>query len=157
MKRNQGFTLVELVIVIVILGILAVTAAPKFFNFATDARISTLTGVKGSLTSAGAMVYGKAVLKGEQAKPTGALTSPVINLVYGYPAATLTDIQAAVEIDTAEWDIAVETGPLVSIRPKGIAYVAAPAAGNTTACQLVYAPAVSATAKPVITVSTGGC
>ena len=38
MKRNAGFTLIELVIVIVILGILAVTAAPKFLNLQGDAR-----------------------------------------------------------------------------------------------------------------------
>ncbi|MBU1436222.1 MAG: type II secretion system GspH family protein [Gammaproteobacteria bacterium] len=157
MKRSQGFTLVELVIVIVILGILAVTAAPKFFNFATDARVSTLNGVKGSLTSAGAMVFGKAVLVSKQALPTATLTSPAIDIVYGYPAATVTAVQAAVDLETTEWDIALETGPLVSIRPKDKAYVAAGAANfATTACQLTYGPA-TLTAKPVITVSTGGC
>ena len=41
MKRSAGFTLIELVIVIVILGILAVTAAPKFLNLQSDARAST--------------------------------------------------------------------------------------------------------------------
>ncbi|MGL4750761.1 MAG: type II secretion system protein, partial [Shewanella sp.] len=38
MKRQQGFTLIELVVVIIILGILAVTAAPKFINLQSDAR-----------------------------------------------------------------------------------------------------------------------
>lgn len=158
MKRSQGFTLVELVIVIVILGILAVTAAPKFLNFGTDAKVSTLNAVKGSLTSAGAMVYGKAVLESKQALPSATLDKPVIAVVYGYPAATVDAVQAAVDIETTEWDITLEAGPLVAIRAKNKAYVAAGAANfATTACQVTYAPAASATAKPVITVSIGGC
>lgn len=46
MKKQAGFTLIELVIVIIILGILAVTAAPKFLNLQDDARTSTLKGVE---------------------------------------------------------------------------------------------------------------
>ena len=38
MRNQKGFTLIELIIVIVVLGILAVTAAPQFFNFSGDAR-----------------------------------------------------------------------------------------------------------------------
>ncbi|MGL4893853.1 MAG: type II secretion system protein, partial [Shewanella sp.] len=45
MKKQQGFTLIELVVVIIILGILAVTAAPKFINLQGDARVSALNGL----------------------------------------------------------------------------------------------------------------
>ena len=41
-STQQGFTLIELIIVIVLLGILAVTAAPKFLNLQDDARDATL-------------------------------------------------------------------------------------------------------------------
>ena len=47
MKKQAGFTLIELVIVIIILGILAVTAAPKFLNLQDDARYSAAQGVAG--------------------------------------------------------------------------------------------------------------
>ena len=57
MKRSAGFTLIELVIVIVILGILAVTAAPKFLNLQGDARESTLSGMKAAMESSSSLVF----------------------------------------------------------------------------------------------------
>ena len=57
MKKQAGFTLIELVIVIIILGILAVTAAPKFLNLQDDARKAAADGVKASLQSAAQMIY----------------------------------------------------------------------------------------------------
>lgn len=62
--RNKGFTLIELVVVIVILGILAVVAAPKFMGLQRDARIADLKGLEGSLKAANEMVYAKAAMKG---------------------------------------------------------------------------------------------
>ncbi len=44
-KKNSGFTLIELVIVIVILGILAVTAAPKFLNISSDSKVAIIKEV----------------------------------------------------------------------------------------------------------------
>lgn len=64
LHKNRGFTLIELVVVIVILGILAATAAPKFIDVTTDAKIATLTSLKGSMKSTIDMVKAKARIKG---------------------------------------------------------------------------------------------
>ncbi len=74
LKQSSGFTLIELVMVIVILGVLAATALPKFADLGTEARSAVLEGTKGSINSA-AMTYYAA----NKAVPTG--TQLLNNLV----------------------------------------------------------------------------
>ncbi len=80
MKKQNGFTLIELVVVIIILGILAVTAAPKFINLQSDARVSALEGMKASLQGANSLVYSKAAISGSEKRAkaywTGDATDP---------------------------------------------------------------------------------
>lgn len=91
-KAQQGFTLIELVVVIVILGILAVTAAPKFINLQDDARTATLQGVKASIESVKAMVHSKSLIAGNEDIDGDATTAPVVDIngtdvviSFGYP------------------------------------------------------------------------
>ncbi|MEC6832671.1 type II secretion system protein [Photobacterium toruni] len=102
MKRQQGFTLIELVVVIVILGILAVTAAPKFMNLQGDARNASLQGLKGAIQGAAAIVYGKAAIQGVESS-----TEPVmigaVKTIYGYPLISKDGIVAALA-SSDDWD-----------------------------------------------------
>ena len=56
-RRHQGFTLIELVVVIVILGILAIVAAPKFLSVSTEARIAVISQLQASVKEANQLVY----------------------------------------------------------------------------------------------------
>lgn len=87
--KQKGFTLIELVIVIVILGILSVTAATKFINLQRDARISALQGLKGEMTGAANQLHPKTILAGMDTQVSGAISieGDTIEIVYGYPKA----------------------------------------------------------------------
>ncbi|EKO5150680.1 type II secretion system protein [Vibrio fluvialis] len=102
MKRQGGFTLIELVVVIVILGILAVTAAPRFLNLQNDAREAAIQGLKGAMDGGAAIVYGRAALDGSETSTT-AVDVEGIETIYGYPTATTAGIgQAVAGLDT-DW------------------------------------------------------
>ncbi len=101
-SKKNGFTLIELIIVIVILGILSVTAAPRFINISTDATVSAVNGMKGALHSAISLIHAKAVIKGlNNGYETLALDGSVdINLYNGYPTASFIDaIRYTVRLD----------------------------------------------------------
>jgi MSHA pilin protein MshA len=69
-RSAEGFTLIELVIVIVILGILAAVAIPKYEDMQEQARSATLKGQLGSIRSAVAIQYGRNALNGSATFPT---------------------------------------------------------------------------------------
>ncbi|AXV20925.1 MULTISPECIES: prepilin-type N-terminal cleavage/methylation domain-containing protein [Aeromonas] len=108
MKKQAGFTLIELVIVIIILGILAVTAAPKFLNLQDDAKKAAADGVLSGISSAMQLVYSKSALEGEEKAektdnpaPSVESAGGVVATHFGYPTAASAGIEKAISLDGA--------------------------------------------------------
>lgn len=156
-KQQSGFTLIELIMVIVILGILAAFALPKFVNLSSDARGATLQGAAGSIKSASAMIHSSWLAKNNSADTTIDFEGGSVTTVNGYPAAA--DIAEVAGLEAADFDIDTTTtvGQAI-IEPVGIA------TGSTT-CRVTYTQATAATggatptqaAPPVITVVDTNC
>ena len=147
MNKQTGFTLIELVVVIVILGILAATALPKFVNISGDARVSVIKGVEGSMRAANAMIYARAASLG-QLGAAGNLTAAQIPggpvaLVYGF-ASNRDNLDNVMDISPAS-DF--------TLTATAVQHAQATTPAN---CSVTYTPA-TATAPPVYTLVTTGC
>jgi MSHA pilin protein MshA len=86
-SNQRGFTLIELVVVIIILGILAAFAVPRFMGLDQQARIASVNSLAGTLRSAAAMAHGVYLARGNPANPV-TIDGQSINFVNGYPDAT---------------------------------------------------------------------
>jgi len=166
MKTQQkGFTLIELIIVIVVLGILAVTAAPQFLNFSGDARRATVEGMQGAVKAATDIVYGKSLIAGVEKDATAVVDT--INVEYGYPAAVpaADGILKALKIDSTEWSSVVAAAAWSGSTDVTAGDVLIfPADRLTTAsgvtdgeCYVTYTKAADAVTPAVIGLVTTGC
>ncbi len=100
MKTKQhGFTMIELVMVIVILGILGAVAFPKFANFTSDARKASLQGALGSIKSAAAISHAKALVGNlSSGAQTITLEGVSVTMFNGYPTANPAGIGVAAQL-----------------------------------------------------------
>lgn len=141
-KQQSGFTLIELVMVIVVLGILAATALPKFVNLGTDARIAAMKAVEGSMRSANAMIYAKAATASDMGR-NGIVTiegTTTLTTRYGY-ALNATQLKIAMDLSD---DYTVVNG---SVSHGG--------AATPATCRVTYTAATVTEAPKYVTVTSG--
>ncbi len=142
MQKQQGFTLIEPVVVIALLGILAAFAIPRFASLETEARSATTQGLSGSVRSASALAHGLFLATGSDPVT---MEGVAVDITFGYPAAS--DIENTLA-DTTGFTVAVAAG---------VATFTKTGATTPANCIVTYTEAANATTPPAIAVDTSGC
>ena len=158
---QQGFTLIELVVVIVILGILAATAAPKFIDLTGDAKASTIQAVRGSVESATTMVHAKALIAGDTSGEDLTINDQTVGTSAGWP-----DNEVDTWANLLDVDVTSDESPFQVLSNGSSIYwytrdtsltTAAQVISDSGSCYVIYTESTSSSTRPIINVVTDGC
>jgi MSHA pilin protein MshA len=153
MKIQSGFTLIELVIVIVIFGILSVIALPKFINLQDDAREAAMNGLKSSLESASTFTNYKSIIEGLGDSFDETLESGV-RIRYGYPFATQTNLKLVLDLNQDDWRFTGSNPAVTFTFARDTDNMTVSEILSNSVCKLIYTGANKGE-RPAITIS--GC